>query len=428
MKVLIKRASIVNVKKSPEEKKDILISRGKIERIDFSLPEEGVDKVIEAEERIVLPALLDMHVHLRQPGREDKETVESGSYAALAGGIGEVLAMPNTEPAMDSLEALSLLQKIIKEKARIDVHIASSITKRREGKELVDIRALAKEGVRAITDDGDSVDNSNLMLQAFKQAEKSGIVVICHCEDKSISREGSLNLGFSSTCLGLRGIPKESEFKRVARDIDLAAQADAAVHIAHVSCRESVEIINEAKKRGIRVTAETAPHYFSLSDKELWGFDTNKKINPPLRKEDDLLAIKQALADGTIDVIASDHAPHTENEKDIEFERAAFGTIGLETELAVSFTELIEAGYLNWTDLLDRFLTCPAEILGVKKRKIEEGEPAELVIFNPQKEWIVSEESFFSKSKNSCFLGKKLKGKIEKVFFRGEIYSYPGIR
>ena len=248
--------------------------------------------------------------------------------------------------------------------------------------------------------------------------------MICHCEDKSLSRGGALNLGYSSTCLGLRGIPKEAEFKRVSRDIDLAAEAGAAIHIAHVSCRESVEIIAQAKRRGVKVTAETAPHYFSLSDKSLWSFDTNKKINPPLRSEDDILAIKQALADGTIDVIASDHAPHTENEKDIEFERAEFGTIGLETQLAVSYMELVEKNFLDWFDLVDKFSAKPSEILGVRKKIIKRGEIADLVIFDPGKTWVVSKESIISKSKNSCFLGKELKGKIEKVFARGELFSF----
>lgn len=422
MKVLIRKAEIIDSKAESQRKADILINQGKIERIAFAVSCEGVDKIIEAAGKIVMPAFLDMHVHLRQPGQEDKETVATGTRAALAGGAAEVLAMPNTEPAVDSLESLEKLQEIIDKTADSKVYIAAAITKQRKGRELVDIKALAREGVKAITDDGDSVDDPNLMLKAFKQAEKNGILVICHCEDKFLARGGVLNLGFSSTCLGLRGIPKEAEFQRVARDIGLAARARAALHIAHVSCRESVEIIAEAKARGIKVTAETAPHYFSLTEKDLWDFDTNKKMNPPLRTEEDVLAIKQALADGTIDVIASDHAPHTENEKDIEFERAAFGTIGLETELSIAFSELVEGKFLSWTDLVDKFCLRPAEILGVKKKEIKEGEDAALVIFDPNKTWKVTKDSFFSKSKNSCFLNRGIKGKVEAVFYRGEIF------
>ncbi len=424
MRTLIRRAQIITPARKEKEKADILINKGKIEEIASSITAKDTDEVIEAEGRVVLPACLDMHVHLRQPGREDKETVETGTRAALAGGARAVLAMPNTEPAIDSPEALNQLKEIIKAEACIEVYIASAITKARKGRELSDIKALAKQGIKAITDDGNSVEDSSLMLQAFKQAKKSNIVVICHCQDKSLSKGGSLNLGFSSTCLGLRGMPKEAEFRRVARDIDLAAKAEAALHIAHVSCRESVEIIAQAKKRGVNVTAETAPHYFSLSETCLWDFDTNKKMNPPLRTEDDVLALKQALADGTLDVIASDHAPHTENEKDIEFERAEFGTIGLETTLSVAFTELIKAEFLDWEDLVDKLSTRPAEILGVKKGIIREGEAADLVIFNPKRVWKVSKDSFLSKSKNSCFLGRSLNGKIEKVFYKGKVIHH----
>jgi len=424
MKILIKNGQIAGLKTNRVERADILINREKIVSIDSGIPPQGTDKVIDATGKIIMPTILDMHVHLREPGREDKETIQSGSKAALAGGVTSLLAMPNTNPVVDSPEAVRLVKKIIKEKANVEVILSAAITKGRKGKKLVDIARLAKKGIRAITDDGDSVENNQLMLQAFCQAKKNKIIVICHSEDKSLSKGGSLNYGFSSTCLGLRGIPKAAEFKRVARDIKLAEQAEARVHIAHVSCRESIEIIAKAKRKGVKVTAETAPHYFSLSEKDLWDFDTNKKINPPLRKEDDIISIKQALADGTIDVIASDHAPHTENEKDIEFERAEFGTIGLETELAVAFTELIEKRFLDWADLVDKFRIKPAEILGREKSLIQHGVNAELIIFDPAKKWVVSKDSFFSKSKNSCFLGKQLKGKIESVFYQGELFSY----
>ncbi|MCF7873482.1 MAG: dihydroorotase [Candidatus Omnitrophica bacterium] len=420
MKTLIKNAKVVRAGTGRSRKEDILIEAGKIIDIATAINPEGIDKIIDAAGKIVLPMLIDMHVHLREPGREDKEEIKTGTRAALAGGIGSVLAMPNTEPAIDSRETVKYLKRKIKQEAFVDVFLSAAITKGRKGKELGDIERLAKEGIKAITDDGDSVDNSQLMLEALKQAKKNNITVICHSEDKTLSKRGVLNLGFSSTCLGLRGIPKSAEFMRVARDIKLAKKADAKIHIAHVSCKESIEIIAKAKKKGVQVTAETAPHYFSLSEKDLWSFDTNKKINPPLRNQEDILAIKQALADGVIDVIASDHAPHTENEKDIEFQRAEFGTIGLETELSVAFTELIKKKFLSWQSLLDKFITNPAEILEIKKKSIKVGADADLIIFNPDKEWVVSKENFYSKSKNSCFLGRKLQGKIEKVFHKGK--------
>jgi dihydroorotase len=420
MKTLIKNAKIVGVDSGRSREGDILIDSDKIINIDYAKSSKEADKIIDATGKIVMPALIDMHVHLREPGREDKEDIKTGTRAALAGGFGAVLAMPNTEPAIDSKEIVKRLKDKIKKEACVDVFLSAAITKGRKGNELSDIEGLAKEGIKAITDDGDSVESSQLMLEALKKAKENNIIVICHSEDKALSKQGVLNLGFSSTCLGLRGIPKSAEFMRVDRDIKLAEQADAKVHIAHVSCKESIDIIAKAKKNGVKVSAETAPHYFSLSEEDLWDFDTNKKINPPLRNKKDILAIKQALADGVIDVIASDHAPHTENEKDIEFERAEFGTIGLETELAVAFTELIKKNVLNWEELIDKFLINPAKILGIKKSLIKVGASADLIIFDPNKEQKVSKKSFYSKSKNSCFLGRKLQGKIEKVFYKGK--------
>jgi dihydroorotase len=420
MKTLIKNGKIVGADSNWSKQADILIDSEKITNIDYAIAPEGVDKVIDATGKIIMPALIDMHVHLREPGREDKEDIKTGTRAALAGGFGAVLAMPNTEPAIDSKEIVKYLTNKIKKEACVDVFLAAAITKGRKGNALSDIKGLAKEGIKAITDDGDSVDDSQLMLEALKKAKKNNIIVICHSEDKSLSKQGVLNSGFSSTCLGLRGIPKSAEFTRVYRDIKLAEQSDAKIHIAHVSCKESIEVIAKAKKKGVKVSAETAPHYFSLSENDLWDFDTNKKINPPLRNKEDILAIKQALADGVIDVIASDHAPHTENEKDIEFERAEFGTIGLETELAVAFTELIKKNVLSWEELITKFLVNPAKILGIKKNLIKVGASANLIIFNPNKEWKVSKQDFYSKSKNSCFLGRKLQGKIEKVFYKGK--------
>lgn len=418
MDILIKQGQIPGSKGNQLKTADILIEKGKIKKIGC-LAKSSAGQTINAAGKVILPGLFDMHVHLRQPGREDKETVKSGTKAAASGGFLAVLAMPNTEPAIDSAKAVKAAQKIIKQDALVPVYLSAAITKGRQGKELTEIEAIADAGAIAITDDGDSVDDNRLMLKAFQRAKKSKIKVICHCQDRSLSRGGVLNLGFVSTCLGLRGISKESEYARVERDIGLAEKAGADVHIAHVSCRESVEIIAKAKKRGVGVSAETAPHYFSLTDELLWDFDTNKKINPPLRGPEDVLAIKQGLADKTIDVIASDHAPHTENEKDIEFERAEFGSIGLETSLAVAFSQLVKPGILTWQELIEKFLVNPFRILGLKRKEIKPGQPADIIIFDPQKEWIVAKNRFYSKSKNSCFLGEKIKGKVEQVFYQG---------
>ena len=424
MKILIKGGRVVDPANNLDKVCDILIENTKISRVALNIKAEA-EEIIEASGKIVLPGLVDMHVHLREPGREDKETVESGTLAALSGGITSLLAMPNTHPAIDSKEHLDVLSGIIKKSARVNVFVAASITKGRLGKELVDIASLKKQGIVAITDDGSSVDSATLMSSAFAKAKENNVLVICHCEDKLLSKNGVVNLGFTSTRMGLRGISKESEYKRIERDIALAKDAGACLHIAHVSCKESIELIGSARKKGIAVTAETAPHYFTLDEASVVGYDTNMKINPPLRTARDRESIKLALKDGIIDVIASDHAPHTENEKDIEFERAQFGVTGLETELAVGITELVSSNLLSWTELVEKMSFNPAKILGIDKGTLTPGAAADLVVVSEDKERVVKKEEFVSKSKNSPFLNRKLKGVVEYTVCGGKIvYKY----
>jgi dihydroorotase len=420
MKLLIKGGRVIDPANNLDALTDILVENSKISRIGKNIKVEA-EKIIDAKEMIVMPGIVDMHVHLREPGREDKETVYTATQAALKGGITTVLAMPNTTPAIDSPENIESLKGIIKKSACANVLIAAAITKDRLGKELTDIQTCKKQGALAITDDGASVDSDTLFSDALKKAKASKILVICHSEDKKISNNGVVNLGLISTRLGLRGIPKEAEYKRVERDINLAQKIGVNVHIAHVSCKESVDIIYNAKKKGIKVTAETAPHYFSLTQDALLDYDTNMKMNPPLRSKQDLEAIKQALKSRVIDVIASDHAPHTENEKDIEFDRAEFGVIGLETELAVSIVELIDTGLLSWSELAMKLCLNPARILGINKGTLNAGADADIAIFSPHKEWVVEKSGIISKSKNSPFLGRKLKGVVEYTIYEGRI-------
>jgi len=420
MKLLIKNGLVIDPANNIEETMDILVSGAKISRVEKSITSEA-DKAIDAKNKIVMPGLVDMHVHLREPGRGDKETVASGTKAAAKGGVTSVLTMPNTLPAIDCVENVKLLKDIIKRTADVDVFMVGAITLGREGKELCDIATLKKEGVIAISDDGSSVDSDELLLKALTKAKKEKIIVICHCEDQALSNKGVVNLGFTSTRLGLKGVSCESEYKRVERDIRLAEKAGAAIHIAHLSCKESIEVIKKAKKKGIKVTAETAPHYFSLNEDDVLDYNTNMKINPPLRSKLDADAIKQGLKEGTIDVIASDHAPHTENEKEIEFEHAASGSIGLETELAVSATELVHTGLLSWSDLVKKMCSEPAKISGIDKGSLSAGCDADIAIVSPDKEWIVKKRNLVSKSKNSAFLGKKLKGLVECTICKGEI-------
>jgi dihydroorotase len=420
MKILIKNGRVVDPANGVDGIMDLLVDNGIIAKVakDIKGPAETT---IDATGKIVMPGIVDMHVHLREPGREDKETIASGTRAALKGGVTSVLAMPNTTPAMDSVDSVRRLKEIIHKTAQADVFIAAAITMGRLGRELVDIASLKKEGVVAISDDGASVDSDEIMLAALKEAKKEKIAVVCHCEDRTLSHQGVVNLGLISTQLGLRGIPKEAEYRRVERDIALAAQAKSAVHIAHVSCYESVELIAQAKKKGVAVTAETAPHYFSLSEEALMAYETNMKMNPPLRGKDDVAAIKEGLKAGIIDCIASDHAPHTENEKEIEFDRAEFGVIGLETELAVVVTELVEAGVLDWPSLVKALSLQPAKILNISKGTLGIGCPADIVVVDPKKEGVVKKEDFFSKSKNSAFLGRTLKSAVEYTICNGRI-------
>src|SRR3989338_1440251 len=384
MKLLIKNGRVVDPANNLDEILDILIKDSRIAKIAKNIQAQA-DKIIDAAGKIVIPGAVDMHTHLREPGREDKETVLSATRAALAGGVTSLLAMPNTSPAMDCVDNVRRLKVIISNTSAANVFICGAITRGRQGRELTDIIGLKREGVLAISDDGCSVDNEELFLQALKEAQESNLLVISHCEDKKLSNGGVVNLGWTSTRLGLRGISKESEYKRVERDIQLAQRAGAPIHIAHVSCKESVETVAQARKKGLKVTAETAPHYFSLTEEAVLNYDSNKKMNPPLRTREDVLALKQALKDGTIDAIASDHAPHTENEKEIEFDRAEFGVIGLETGLAAAVTE----------------------------SGLSFGKDADIIIVSPDKEWVVRKEALLSKSKNCAFLGRTLKGVVE---------------
>jgi len=399
---------------------DIFIHEQKILKVAKDI-RDPAQIIIDAENKIVAPGIVDMHVHLREPGREDKETVASATAAAAKGGVTTVLAMPNTQPAMDCPESIKLLQEIINKNAKVKVYACGTITKGRLGQELSDIAALKAAGAVAISDDGSSVDDDTLMLEALQKARQVNLITICHCEDKKLSGKGVINLGFNSTRLGLRGISKESEYQRVSRDIGLAQRCGSSVHIAHVSCRESVEIIAQAKQKGVKVTCETAPHYFALSEEDIIDYDTNMKVNPPLRTKEDVAAIKEGLKRRVIDAIASDHAPHTENEKDIEFDRAEFGKIGLESGLVVSIMELIDKKILSWPELVENLAVNPARILGINKGTLSPGSDADIIVIDPVKEFVLERKKIASKSKNSPFIGRPVKGAVSYTIFNGVI-------
>lgn len=422
MKYIIKNARVIDPSSRIDDDMDIMVVGSKIEKIAKGIDEKS-DSIIDAKGMIVAPGLVDMHVHLREPGREDKETVRTGTNSAVQGGFTSVLCMPNTEPSIDSPDAVKKVKDIASAEAYCNVFIASAVTRARQGRELVDMAAVKKAGAVAVSDDGSSVQDTDLMLSALKECKACDLLMISHCEDPSISARGVVNKGFISTKMGLKGIPSEAEASFVKRDIGLAQKCNARLHIAHVSCRESIDIIRKAKKSGVLVTAETAPHYFSLTDQCCVTYDTNTKINPPLRSSADVEAIKEALADGTIDVIATDHAPHTDAEKDVEFDLAPFGIIGLETALSLAVISLVETKVLSWNQLISKLACNPASILGIERGYLKKGGAADLVIIDPEAGYIYKKEMIASKSKNSPFVDWKLKGRVKSVIVGGDIFE-----
>jgi len=419
MKILIRQGRVVDPSHKRDGVFDILTEGPKIADIAASI-KTPADISIDARGMLVVPGCIDLHVHLRQPGREDIETVRSGTKAAIAGGVTSVFAMPNTQPPVDHEKTVTQLQRIIDSDALANVFIIGAITKERRGEVLVDMKRMKKAGVAALSDDGNSIQDKEIMSDALKKAGETGLLIIAHCEDKALSKQGVINEGITATTLGLRGIPKRSEYGIVERDIKLAHKMKARVHIAHVSCKESVDIIRKAKKSGIPVTAETAPHYFSLDERCSATYDTNTKMNPPLRSPEDVEAIIKGLADGTIDAIASDHAPHGRHEKDIEFEFAAFGIIGLETMVPLSLMQLVRSNRISLTRLVELLATNPASIGGLgSKGSLAAGKDADITIIDPEKEWVYSKDIIQSKSRNSPFIDWRMTGRVRDVIVGG---------
>lgn len=380
----------------------------------------GAKEVIDAKGKIVVPGLIDMHAHLREPGREDEETIYTGSCAAVAGGFTSVCCMPNTEPPIDNQEAVKFVYAKAKE-AKCKIFCVGAVTKGEKGEELTEILDLVRAGVVAISDDGKPVSSSQVMRNALEYCKMFNLPIISHCEDLNLSSGGVMHEGFVSTSLGMNGIPSIAEEVMVARDLKLAEFTGGRVHIAHVSTQGSVDLIREAKKRGIKVTCETTPHHFTLTDDAVKTFDTNAKVNPPLRTRKDVEAIKKGLKDGTIDSIATDHAPHSVEEKEVEFDFAPFGMVGLETALGLVVTELVNKKILTWPQAIAKLTINPSRILNLKGGRIKRDFPADLTIIDPKASWIVNPSQFKSKSKNSPFGGKKLRGRVCYTIVDGKI-------
>ncbi len=424
MKLLIKGGRVIDPASGLDEVRDLLIENGKIVALKKKISNKGAE-AIEVSGKVVCPGLVDMHTHLREPGREDEETIRTGTQAAAAGGFTSVACMANTTPVIDNQGTVQFIYSQAKRKGLVNVYPIGSVTKGLKGEELSEIGELKHSGVVAISDDGEPVRNSEIMRRALEYAKMFDLPIISHCEDKDLSAEGVMNEGYTSTLLGLAGIPREAEEVMVARDISLAHLAGSHIHIAHISTAKSVELVREAKAGGIKVTCETAPHYFSLTDEAVRSFDTNTKMNPPLRAPRDVEAIKEGLKDGTIDVIATDHAPHTVVEKEVEYNLAPFGIIGLETAVPLVL-KVVEEGFLTLTEAIGKMSISPAKILGIGKGTLAVGADADVTIIDLSKERTVNPAEFQSKSRNSPFIGWKLKGAAVATVVGGRIVMEDG--
>ena len=415
--LLIKNANVVSPAENINAKLDILVKDGRIAQIGENLSSDG--EVINADGLYAIPGLVDMHVHLRDPGQTAKEDIITGCKAAAAGGVTSVLAMPNTSPATDNAETVKYILDKAKD-ADAHVYVAASITKDLKSVEPTDIEELKNAGAIALTDDGRPVENTKYLSDAMEKAPKLKMSVVAHCEDLFLAEGGKMNEGEVSQQLGVKGIPASAEDCGTAREIALAAALDVPVHICHVSTKTSVALIRDAKNRGVKVTAETAPHYFSLTDKELLKRDADFRMNPPLRTISDMDEIINGLLDGTLDAIATDHAPHTPEEK-ADFEKAPNGSIGMETSLAVGITCLVNSGLMTFDKLVEKMSVNPAKILGINAGTLSVDAPADIALVDLNEQWTVDVEKLHGKSKNTPFKGRRLCGKVKKTILGGKV-------
>ncbi len=415
--LIVRGARVIDPQNGVDKIADVYVSDGVF--VDkFS----GSAEEIDARGLVLAPGFIDAHVHLREPGQTRKETVRTGTMAAAAGGFTSVVAMPNTSPAMDNAASVKLLKEIVASDAFVRVYPTGCITVGREGKALAPIGSLKNAGVIAITDDGSCVQNNELMKRALEYANMFSLIVMDHCQDASLTAKGQIREGKYSLLTGLKGWPNAGEDIIVARNVILSKYTGARIHLQHISSALSLEIIRGAKKRGIKVSAEATPHHLALSDKYAIGYDTNFKMNPPLGSEDDRLALIEAVKDGTIDVIATDHAPHSITDKDKEFDYAAFGITGLETAFAVCNEVLVCGGHITLNKLIELMTSAPAKLFGLKAGALSEGYAADFVLLDPEKSFVF--DKTYSRSTNTPWLGKTLKGKVEATYVGG-VRAYP---
>lgn len=428
MIVYIKNGYVIDPGSGIEGNYDILINDESVWKVapklninDYNI---HVDKVIDAAGKYIMPGLIDLHVHLREPGYEYKETILTGSEAAAAGGFTTICAMPNTMPALDNPEAI----RFVLEQAKlslVNIYPIGAITIGQEGNELTDISELIEAGAIGISEDGKSVIDTLLYAKAMEQAARLGTLVFAHCEDKSLAAKGVINAGDKAKELGVEGISNAVEDIIVARDIILAKETGARLHLCHCSTKGSAEILDMAKRNGLNVTGETCPHYFTLSDEDIPGDNSNYKMNPPLRGPKDVEAIINALKNDILDVIATDHAPHSLEEKEQTISKAPFGIVGLETAFSITYTELVKTGILSLKQLVEKMSLNPAKILGIERGCIGEGKLADIIIIDPNEEYVIDKKDFLSKGNNTPFHGRKVYGRVLYTIVSGEVkYEY----
>ena len=426
-RILLVNGFVVDPANNFQGQANVLIEEGKIAMVGKETPK--ADLRIEAGGLYVLPGLIDMHVHLREPGHEEEETIETGTRAAVAGGFTSVACMPNTHPAIDSEATVDFVLRQASEKGFCRVYPVGAITKNREGKELAEMGTMVRAGAVAFSDDGEGVGDTAVAYRAMQYATMFGKTIIQHCEDFSLTNGGSMNGGWTATLLGLPGRPALAEQIMLYRDLILAESTECKYHAAHVSTAASVELIREAKKKGIKnISAEATPHHLLLTDENCRNFDSNYKVAPPLRTAKDIAALKAGLADGTIDCLVTDHAPHCREEKELEFLYAPFGIIGLEVALPLYSKALIDEKVLNWMDLVAKMTINPARILGIDKGTLSVNADADVTLVDPNAPWTIDVDRFFSRSRNCPYHGWKVRGKVIGTLVAGQIRHNDGLK
>ena len=429
MALLLKGGRIIDPSQGFDDIGDVLIEGEKISHAGKPLGEirrDGDLEVIDCTGQIVAPGFIDVHCHLREPGREDVETVATGARAAAAGGFTAVCAMPNTDPVTDNQAAVGFIVRQALRAKSARVYPIGAVSVGQKGEALAEFGEMVGAGAVAVSDDGKPVATAQLMRTALEYARTFGIPVADHCEEMSLAQGGAMNEGIVSARLGLKGIPSEAEEIMAIRDILLARRTGGHVHLCHMSTRGSVELIRWGKDRGIRVTAEVCPHHLSLTEDAVEGYETNAKMNPPLRTADDVAALQEAVRDGTIDLVATDHAPHHYDEKEREFSDAPNGIVGLETALAVVATHLVVPGILSWPTLVDRMSTTPARVFGLAGGTLRRESVADITVFDPSVEWTVDPDTFLSKGRNSPYRGKRLTGRASCTVVGGRVVYQKG--